>query len=268
LPRSSVGFVSKPDSNEISDGGSSVSDEVVLVVGLGEVGGPLFKILSRTYQCIGVDIDPVEISRTCSVLHLCIPYQIKDFTRTSCEYIAKYKPECTVVNSTVAPGTTEAIAERSGTHVAYSPVRGKHAKMEADMLRYRKFVGAQDPKVLDAVIQHFAGAGFKTDRFRTPRIGEVSKLLETTWLGMLVSWAQEIERVAENYGATYDEVNAYIEEIDFLPHVFPGVIGGHCIMPNIEILRDALQSDFLDVIVSGNQQKIKDMKLRAERMRA
>ena len=136
------------------------------------------------------------------------------------------------------------------------------------MLRYRKFVGAQDPKVLDAVIQHFAGAGFKTDRFRTPRIGEVSKLLETTWLGMLVSWAQEIERVAENYGATYDEVNAYIEEIDFLPHVFPGVIGGHCIMPNIEILRDALQSDFLDVIVSGNQRKIDDMKLRAERMRA
>jgi len=263
-----VGFVSKLNSNEISDGGSSVSDEVVLVVGLGEVGGPLFKILSRTYQCIGVDIDPVEISRKCSVLHLCIPYQIKDFTRTSCEYIAKYKPEFTVVNSTVAPGTTDTIAERSGTHVAYSPVRGKHAKMEADMLRYRKFVGAKDPKVLDAVIQHFAEAGFKTDRFRTPKIGEVSKLLETTWLGMLVSWAQEVERMADNFGATYDEVNAYIDEIDFLPHVFPGVIGGHCIMPNIEILRGALQSDFLDIIVSGNQQKLDDMKVRAERMRA
>lgn len=244
-----------------------MSDSVVVVVGLGEVGRPLFNILSRTFQCMGVDIEPVEIPKQCSVLHLCIPYQIRDFIRTSCDYIAKYEPELTVLNSTVAPGTTQAIAERSGAQIAYSPVRGKHAKMEADMLRYRKFVGADNPKVAEAVIRHFAAAGFKTDRFRTSRVGEVSKLLETTWLGMLVSWAQEVERLAENYGATYDEVNAYIEEIDFLPRVFPGVIGGHCVMPNIEILRAALQSDFLDMIVDGNEQKINDMKLRTESVR-
>jgi UDP-N-acetyl-D-mannosaminuronate dehydrogenase len=244
-----------------------MSDDVVVVVGLGEVGRPLFNILSRTYQCIGVDIEPVEISKKCSVLHLCIPYQIRDFIQTSCEYIAKYRPEHTVVNSTVAPGTTQAIAVRSGAHVAYSPVRGKHAKMEAEMLRYRKFVGAEDPKVADAVIQHFSGAGFKTDRFRNSKIGEVSKLLETTWLGLLVSWAQEVERLAEHYGATYDEVDAYIEEIDFLPRVFPGVIGGHCVMPNIEILRSVLQSDFLDIIVNGNEQKMNDMKFHAESVR-
>lgn len=245
-----------------------MSDGVVVVVGLGEVGRPLLNILSRTYECIGVDIEPVGIQKRCSVLHLCIPYQIKDFTRTACEYIAKYNPGHTVVNSTVAPGTTQAIAERSGARVAYSPVRGKHAKMEADMLRYRKFVGAEDPIVADAVIQHFSAAGFKTDRFRNSKIGEISKLLETTWLGMLVSWAQEVERMAERYGGTYDDVNAFVEEIDFLPRVFPGVIGGHCVMPNIDILRAALQSDFLDVIVSGNDQKMNDIELFAESMRA
>lgn len=245
-----------------------MSDGVVVVVGLGEVGRPLFNILSGTYECIGVDIEPVEISKQCSVLHLCIPYQIRDFTTTCCEYITKYKPEHTVVNSTVAPGTTREIAERSGAHVVYSPVRGKHVKMESDMLRYRKFVGADDSRVADAVIQHFSAAGFKTDRFRNSKIGELSKLLETTWLGMLVSWAQEVERMAENYGATYDEVNAYIEEIDFLPRAFPGVIGGHCVMPNIAILRSVLQSDFLDVIVNGNERKANNMKLHAESMRA
>jgi len=244
-----------------------MSDDVVVVVGLGEVGRPLFNILSRTYQCVGVDIEPVEISKKCSVLHLCIPYQVRDFTQIACKYIAKYRPALTVVNSTVAPGTTQAIAARSGAHVAYSPVRGKHATMEEEMLRYRKFVGAEDPKIADAAIQHFAAAGFKTDRFRTSKIGEVSKLLETTWLGLLVSWAQEVERIAENYGAAYDEVDAYIEEIAFLPRVFPGVIGGHCVMPNIEILRAALQSDFLDIIVSGNEQKMNDMKLHAEPVR-
>lgn len=239
-------------------------NEVVIVVGLGEVGRPLFNILSRLYECIGVDIQPVEVTKPCSVLHICIPFQLGDFVGTSCEYIAKYKPRYAVVNSTVAPGTTRAIAERSGVPVAYSPVRGKHAKMEADMLRYRKFVGANDPKVADAVIQHYAGAGFKTDRFRSWEVGELSKLLETTWLGVLVSWAQEAERLAEKYGATYDEVDAYIEEIDFLPHVFPGIIGGHCVMPNIAILRSNLQSDFLDAIVKGNELKAKRLKSATE----
>ncbi len=241
-----------------------MADEVVVVVGLGEVGRPLFNILSRSYECIGVDIQRVEVTKPCSVLHICIPFQLADFVGTSCEYIAKYKPRYAVVNSTVAPGTTRAIAERSGASAAYSPVRGKHAKMEADLLRYRKFVGADDLKVTEAVIQHYAGAGFRTDRFRSPEVGELSKLLETTWLGVLVSWAQEAERLAEKYGATYDEVDAYIEEIDFLPHVFPGFIGGHCVMPNIAILRSNLQSDFLDAIVKGNELKAKRLKSGTE----
>lgn len=245
-----------------------MSDDVVVVVGLGEVGRPLLNILSRTYECVGVDIQPVQIAKKCSVLHLCIPFQTRDFAKTSCEYIAKYKPDHTVVNSTVAPGTTQAIAERSSAYVAYSPVRGKHAKMEADMLSYRKFVGADDPKVADAVIQHFSAAGFNTDRFRSSKVGELSKLLETTWLGVLVSWAQEVERMAEKYGATYDEVNAFIEEIDFLPQVFPGMIGGHCVMPNIEILRSVLKSDFLDNIVNGNELKANQLKPLAESMSA
>jgi UDP-N-acetyl-D-mannosaminuronate dehydrogenase len=241
-----------------------VSDEIVVVVGLGEVGRPLFNILSRSYECIGVDIQPVEATKPCSVLHICIPFQLADFVGTSCEYIAKYQPRYAVVNSTVAPGTTQAIAERSGASVAYSPVRGKHAKMEADMLHYRKFVGANDPKVIDGVIQHYVKAGFKTDRFISLEVGELSKLLETTWLGVLVGWAQEVERLAEKHGATYDEVNAFIQEIDFLPQVFAGIIGGHCVMPNIAILRSNLQSDFLDAIVRGNELKAKRLKSATE----
>jgi UDP-N-acetyl-D-mannosaminuronate dehydrogenase len=245
-----------------------MAKEVVVVVGLGEVGKPLFDILSRSYECIGVDIEPVDISAPCSVLHICIPFQLKDFIGICSEYIAKYKPKYTVVNSTIAPGTTRAIAERSGAAVAYSPVRGKHAKMEADMLRYRKFVGADSPQVADAVIEHFAEAGFKTDRFRSTEIGELSKLLETTWLGVLVGWAQEAERLAEKYSASYEEVDAYIQEIEFLPHVFPGYIGGHCVMPNIAILRSVLHSEFLDAIVKSNESKASRLNMYTESARA
>ncbi|MGA8043191.1 MAG: hypothetical protein WCA37_10340 [Terracidiphilus sp.] len=230
-------------------------EEAVVIVGLGEVGKPLLHILSRTYDCVGVDLKPVVLDRPCSVLHLCIPFQIPDFLGVATAYIAKYKPRVTVLNSTVSPGTTRALADRSGAPVAYSPVRGKHVKMETDMLRYKKFVGADRPGIVDTVMQHFKDAGFKTDRFPSTQAGEVAKLLETTWLGMLVGWAQEVERIAVRYGASYEDVNAFVEEIDFLPHVFPGLIGGHCVMPNIAILQTQLQSDFLDAIVKSNELK-------------
>jgi hypothetical protein len=46
----------------------------------------------------------------------------------------------------------------------------------------------------------------------------------------------------------------FYEEIGFLPPVkyFPGVIGGHCVMPNIEILRRLDDSELLRAIRSSN----------------
>ena len=104
--------------------------------------------------------------------------------------------------------------------------------------------------------QHFARAGFQTATFCTPEIAELSKLVETTWLGVLVGWAQEVERMAAQYGGSYEEMNAFTKEIDFLPsHVFPGHIGGHCVMANIAILRDRFPCKFLDAVVESNQAK-------------
>jgi UDP-N-acetyl-D-mannosaminuronate dehydrogenase len=233
-----------------------MSNDVTIVVGLGEVGGPLCEILRQTYDCVGVDIDPIPASRPCSVMHICIPYETPDFVTAASGYVAKYQPQLTVINSTVAPGTTRAVAAKGGSRVVYSPVRGKHARMQSDMLRYRKFVGADDAKAGNAAIAHFSAAGFKTDRFPSSTAGELAKLLETTWLGVLVAWAQEAERIGLVYGASYDEIERFIEEIDFLPQsITPGFIGGHCVMPNIQILRNQYRSPFLDAIVESNARK-------------
>lgn len=233
-----------------------MSEDVTIVVGLGEVGRPLYEILRQTYDCVGVDIEPVSVTQPCSVMHICIPYQVTDFLGAASKYIAKYKPRLTVINSTVAPGTTRALTASSQSQVVYSPVRGKHARMKMDMLRYRKFVGADDAKSGNAAIAHFYGAGFQTDRFPSSTAGEVAKLLETTWLGVMVAWSQEAERIGLAHGASYDEINAFVKEIDFIPHhIKPGFIGGHCVMPNIQILRSQFRSQFLDAIVESNARK-------------
>jgi UDP-N-acetyl-D-mannosaminuronate dehydrogenase len=237
-----------------------VSEEIVIVAGLGEVGQPLLHILERTYNCVGVDVSPVETDRPCSVLHICYPFQIKDFVSTTAAYVEKYRPGLVVINSTIAIGTCRRVQDRVSTPIVYSPVRGKHAKMEQDMLRYQKFVAGFDSGTTHRAGEHFARAGFKVATFPTPESGELGKLLETTWLGMLVGWAQEIERMAAQCGASYSEVNAFIEEIDYLPtNVFPGYIGGHCVMPNIQILRSIFSSRFLDAVVESNESKEKEL---------
>jgi UDP-N-acetyl-D-mannosaminuronate dehydrogenase len=241
------------------------TDTVTIIIGLGEVGGPLSRILGRTYRCLEVDIQPVDTVDICSVMHVCYPYQIPDFVGTTVAYIRKYRPSLTVINSTVAPGTTRKIYEAAAKPLlAYSPVRGKHTKMEEHMLFYKKFVAGCDDAAAASARRHFASAGFKTDRLPTPEILEASKLLETTYLGVLVAWAQEAERLARRWGATYEEASALWKEVDFLPsNIFPGYIGGHCVMPNIAILRNVVSSRLLDVIVESNQLKAQELKTAA-----
>jgi len=190
-------------------------------------------------------------------MHVCYPYQIEDFVGTTVSYIEKYQPSLAIINSTVPPGTTRQVQALVGSlPVAYSPVRGKHARMQEEMLRYKKFVAGFHSHDTELAVKHFSKAGFETATFRTPEIGELSKLLETTWLGVLVGWAQEVERLAARHDASFEEVNSFIKEIDFLPsHIFPGAIGGHCVMPNIALLRECFDSKYLDAIVESNQAK-------------
>ena len=52
---------------------------------------------------------------------------------------------------------------------------------------------------------------------------------------------------------------SFYDEIGFFPPVkyFPGIIGGHCVMPNIEILRKFQPSQLLEAIRASNEMKKK-----------
>ena len=49
--------------------------------------------------------------------------------------------------------------------------------------------------------------------------------------------------------------------------MFPGVIGGHCLIPNTELLLKSYDSDFLKLILKSNEKRkeeIKDPAVKAE----
>src|ERR1700747_666928 len=230
----------------------------IVVVGLGEVGRPLLELLSNHYQVTGVDITPptAAIGKV-EVLHICFPFEIPDFVGETVRYIELFQPALTVINSTVGVGTTRKIAVRTGAAVVHSPVRGKHVRMLEEMRHYTKFVGSIDPDAGRRVAEHFEAAGLKTKVLTTPEASELAKLTETTYFGLMIAWAQEIERYCDHLGLNYDEVVSIYEEIAFLPPVkyFPGIIGGHCVMPNIEILSRLGHSEFLRAIKWSNRNK-------------
>lgn len=231
----------------------------VVVVGLGEVGRPIYQIVSKRYQTLGVDVaTPIEKAKHVSILHICYPFQIADFIGESARYIDLYRPALTIINSTVAVGTTRAVAERTGAVVVNSPVRGKHVCMHEELLRYTKFIGATDPEAGKKAAEHFQSVGMKTRLLSSPEASELAKLTETTYFGLMIAWAQEVERYCDQLDQNYDEIVSIYDEIKFFPPVryFSGIIGGHCVMPNIEILRRLGPSDILQAIHSSNRLKV------------
>jgi UDP-N-acetyl-D-mannosaminuronate dehydrogenase len=241
----------------------------IVIAGLGEVGKPLFQLISQYRETVGIDVGtPLEGVKEVEILHICFPFQVRDFIGEVARYVELFKPELIVINSTVSVGTTRAVAERTGVATVNSPIRGKHARMFEELQKYTKFVGASDPVAGQKAVSHFESAGLKTKLLTSPEATELAKLTETTYFGLMIAWAQELERYCDRSGANYEEIISFYEEIKFFPQVkyFPGLIGGHCVMPNIEILRDFDDSMILQSIEASNQMKIErdSRKLEAE----
>lgn len=239
----------------------------VMVVGLGEIGRPLFEVISKHCRTVGVDIEPLaEPPGEIDVMHVCYPFKMDDFIGETVRYMKKYQPRLTVINSTVAVGTTRTIAERTGMAVVNSPVRGKHIRMAQDLLHYHKFVGGTDKESTEKAAKHFESVGMKVRVLSSAEATELAKLTETTYFGVIIAWAQEVERYCDQFGLNYDEVVSIYEEVPFFPPVkyFPGAIGGHCVMSNIRILREVMKSDLLEAVQFSNEQKMKRKEARTK----
>lgn len=237
--------------------------KATVVIGLGEVGRPLYDVLSETHKpTIGVDRAEVAVEEEVSIMHLCYPFQdTANFVQIALHYATKYNPAIIVINSTVAPGTTTTIEKRVGVNCVYSPVRGKHVRMHDELRRYQKFVAGSNEESAETIATHFNSAGIRTAKMSKPETLELAKLFETTYFGLLIAWAQDMDRFAKSCGSDYLEAAKFFGEIDYLPpRIFlPGFIGGHCVMPNIDILSCVRKSPILSAIQESNARKAEEL---------
>ena len=96
-----------------------------------------------------------------------------------------------------------------------------------------------------------------------PETLELAKLAETTYFGTLIAFAQKSNRYAARNHADYDEVIEFFDEVDFLPAhaLFPGFIGGHCVIPNIHLLLRTADSTLLKAILYLNALRAQEIEL-------
>jgi UDP-N-acetyl-D-mannosaminuronate dehydrogenase len=246
-----------------------------MVIGLGQIGQPLFMLLSEEYEVVGRDIEenPRTDEEPVECIHICYGFDDEGhydgwFVDETVNYIKRYQAQMCIIHSTVIPGTTRKVQEKVPfTDVAYSPVRGRHGQMEEDLRRYSKFVAALHDMSRRAVVGHLSPL-FSVRAMRTFEELELAKLLETTYTGLLVAWAQEINRYAEEYDADQETMMRFTDEIEYLPdHAFePGFIGGHCIPSNIQLLLTMRDSELIWAIRRSNEARLGELKLSGERM--
>ncbi len=225
-----------------------------IVAGLGEIGLPILKVLSSKQTVVGFDIDEKLMNKSkfkkyeqynTSFLHIAIPFT-PNFQSSVSQLYKKFDPACIVVHSTVSPKTTEKLQKTFKIPIIYSATRGVHKNMIKDLKRYTKFfsISKNAPKKQWA-IREFSkkmnSIGIKTKQMSKPETLELAKIVcDTSYLGWLVNYAQISNLIATKFNVNYDEMWTFSDEIHkFLgnrPKMFPGFIGGHCVIPNLQLI--------------------------------
>lgn len=216
-----------------------------LIIGAGEVGKSLFGVLKKRYS-VAIRDKSESPGGNFEVLHIAYPNS-KNFVDITKNYIKKYNPKLVVIHSTVPVGTTRKIA----SFAVHSPVRGVHPGLEKGIKTFVKYFGGRDAGKAAA---YFAKLGIKTQIFKKPETTELLKILDTTYYAWNVVFCKETKRICDGLGLDFDEVYT-IANADYnegykklkmpqvvrpvLKHV-KGKIGGHCLIPNCDLLKDWL----------------------------
>ena len=257
-----------------------MTKETVLLIGLGEIGHTLFELFNQKkdyFAVYGLDLDETKmlelgqsknkVPRTVDTLQVCLPCGTPDkFIQIVAGYVSEYKPKLIINNSTVPPGTTLKVADKCNCLVVHSPSRGVHINAEHmmwEMKRWPKYVGGATPEAAEAAKAHFEKLGLKVKLLKSCRETELAKVFETTYRAWMITCFQEMHRISRAFGADFNETVDFLEDTHRQrfdrPVMFPGVIGGHCLIPNTELLLKSYDSDMLRLILESNEKRKEEM---------
>ena len=214
-----------------------------VVAGLGEIGGPILRLVSKSKIAVGFDINSKLVNKKklekysqleTTFLHICIPYNDK-FIKNVISLKNRFSPKGIVIHSTIALYTTHKLQKQISVPIIYSATRGVHKRMISDLKRYTKFYSIEE----NAPNRKWADSSYsrlmktchvKTKKMSKPITLELAKIVvDTSYYGWLINYAQLSNMIAIKNKVNYDEMWSFADEIHkFLgnrPKMFPGFIG-------------------------------------------
>ena len=212
-----------------------------LIIGAGEVGKSLFRVLQDHHETHIRDITPTVLDNI-DVLNICFPYQ-QGFEIAVEGYQKEYKPKITIIHSTVPVGTSRKL------NAIHSPIHGKHPNLSLGIKTFIKYIGAADPLEADMADEFLRKAGINTLIVSSPEASELSKILCTSYYGWNIVFNKEVKKICDTVGVPFDEVygwnqfyNKGYTKLGMHQFVRPmlefqeGKIGGHCVVNNTYLL--------------------------------
>jgi len=224
-----------------------------IIIGRGEIGKSLDKVLSKEYPTSMIDKDD-SLTGKFDIAHICFPYS-ENFVDIVKDYQSKYSPEHTVIHSTVPVGTSRKL------NAIHSPCVGIHPHLEESLETFTKFLSGEDAS---QVADYFRRAGIKVSVTNRQETTELMKIMSTSFYGVCVEYTKEVKRLCDENNVPFESwtlwTNNYNKGYDRLgypeysrPNLVPlkKKIGGHCVLPNLEFL----DSEFGEFINKLNRDK-------------
>lgn len=212
-----------------------------LIVGNGEVGKGLYKVLKPYYDIFTKDIEDINVGKI-DIMHICFPFSDK-FVK-ECRRLEKlYKPKYIVIHSTVPVGTTRKL----GKKYSFSPIRGRHPHLAEGINVFTKYIAGNNLKVIE---EYFKKAMIVVKRFKNTDSLEFAKIMCTTRYGVDIVFMKLMAEYCKKKGYEFDEVytewtNSYNAGYEFLNEKkfwrpvldnIKGKIGGHCVVNNCQFI--------------------------------
>ena len=235
-----------------------------IIIGGGQVGSTiseLFKIENvidiKNPETLKKKFDDVIF------MHVCITYT-ENFISDVVRYYIKYRPLMVVIHSTISPGTTDIISEYIENTVIYSPVRGVHSRFIEDMKRYTKFYAVSGIINHDELVKKFedecVDSGLKIQSWKNAKDLEFAKIMtDTTYYGWIIVYRYVTDIIAKEQGVDPEKIWEFAKEIHEnlgnrpIMKTDPNGIGGHCVLPNLDLMHGETFNALRDVILRINE---------------
>jgi hypothetical protein len=215
-----------------------------IIIGMGEVGRAVKQVMSKAHQTAGYDSKmsdtmPWVENDEMKVLHVCIPFSLvfDDHVRN---YQKLFKPNYTIVHSTVPVGTCNAL------DVYHSPIRGVFPYLAESLTEFITYLAPKNSE-LKAYLQQ---TGMDVKCVADTNTTEAGKLWSLTAYALSILLEKEMYKWCEvndvdytiaykhfthTYNAGYNALGMSNYTRPILEHM-DGLIGGHCVLPGVEKL--------------------------------